>query len=419
MSAASLLSTTLGDELRLATNFRSRVIGIALKDRAAILSSGHNVTGAYWFDESTGHFISSSYYCEQLPDWLDKFNAQNKPAQYLSQKWTLSLPENSYRKTSTPDDVPYEGAFKGESAPVFPHDIPSIRSNYNYGLLRSIPGGNTITFELARAAIEGEHLGKNDVPDLLTISFSTPDYIGHQFGPRSMEVADMYIKFDKELDAFLKYLDSRIGSGKYLIALSADHGAADNPSFLTEKKFPGGFVPNTLKDTLNDYFQKLLNIRPCLAFENQQVYLDHALLTTKKIPYPRAIAISKEYLEKLPYVNIVYDKDQILQANAGTQSLSFLKNGYLPGRCGDVVVVFHPNYFEAGPRKTGTTHGSIYSYDTRVPLIFFGWKIRPASTFERTNVIDIAPTLAAILDIQEPNGSQGKILTTIINTSGN
>lgn len=411
-SPANLMTTTVGDELRLATNFRSKVIGIALKDRSAILMAGHNASGVYWLDETDGSFISSSYYTKTLPAWLVQFNSKKLAEKYLSLKWETTLPIDEYANFATADDVPYEGKFNGEQSPVFPHDIPTIRKSGNLGLIRSTPNGNRITFDLAKAAIEGEALGTHETPDLLNVSFSSPDYIGHQFGPRSIEIADMYIKFDNELQQFLEYLDKKIGNDNYIICISADHGAADNPNFLKDHKFPGGYSGGKLKDSVNVFLQKQFGISPVAIYKNQQFYLDQMTITKNKLNSEEVVTALKNYLLKQPYVVAAYSKEQIIVSGNASGMLPLLQNGFYFQRCGDVIVVFNSGYLD-GQSGTGTTHGSTYRYDTNVPLLWYGKGIKNEVDFSDVKVSDIAPTLSAILDIQAPSGSIGNVIKNV------
>lgn len=414
MSPVNLLTTTLGDELRLASNYRSKVIGIALKDRAAILTAGHNASGVYWFDESNGRFISSSYYTNRLPAWLDNFNNKKLVDRYLSESWNTSRPIGDYKNTSTPDNNLYEGTFTGEKAPVFPHDVPSLKAHYNYGLIRTLPNGNKLTFDLAKAAIESESLGRNEGSDLLNVSFSSPDYIGHQFGPRSIEVADMYIKFDLELENFISYLDKHVGKGKYLICLTADHGASDNPIYLKDHDLPGGHVAPGLKDTLNAYLKARYNIAPVIAFQNLQFYFNKSMIKERKLSESEIMEAARMYFEKKEFVKAVYTKEEILQSGQDKHVLSYLKNGYYQRRCGDLTLVLNSGWIESNGRLTGTTHGSTYVYDTHVPLIFFGWNIKAGTDDTPVFITDIAPTLASFLNISPPSGNVGQVIKRLL-----
>jgi hypothetical protein len=220
MSPHNLLVTTIGDELQLATNFRSKVTGIALKDRAAVLPAGHSATGAYWYDEANGNWITSSYYCKQLPQWVQQLNDKKLPDQYFARDWNTLYPADTYLQ-SAPDEELYEHRPFGRDVKGFPYNLRQFAGK-NYSLLPVTPYGNTLTFDMAKAAVDGEQLGADSITDLLALSLSTPDYIGHTFGPNSVEAEDMFLRLDRELGSFLDFLDEKVGKGEYLVFLTAD-----------------------------------------------------------------------------------------------------------------------------------------------------------------------------------------------------
>src|SRR3954452_1506300 len=275
MSPSSLWTTTVTDELRMATNYRSKVIGIALKDRGAILPAGHAANGAYWFDNANGAFISSTYYMKDLPDWVKQFNARKLPDQYLQQNWNTLYPISTYVQ-STADDKSYEGVLEDRT---FPHITANITKD-KYNSLRTTPYGNTLTFEMAKAAIEGEKLGQSANTDFLAVSFSSPDYIGHTFGPNSIEAEDNYLRLDNDLASFLNYLDGKIGKGQYTVFISADHAAAHVPGELKENKIPAGtYSESGLQAILNELVEKRFRIKNAVSsVMNYQVYLNRDLL---------------------------------------------------------------------------------------------------------------------------------------------
>ncbi|MEO8088088.1 MAG: alkaline phosphatase family protein, partial [Bacteroidota bacterium] len=236
MSPKNLLCTTVTDELRAASNFKSKVIGIALKDRGAILPAGHSANAAYWHDPYSNNWVTSSYYMAQLPTWAQKFNERKMVDSMLSKPWNTLLPVDSYVE-STADDTPYEGLFKGETKPVFPHNLPEIKKD-DEELIRKTPFGNTFTAMFAKAAIEGEQLGKGSNIDFLAISFSSTDYVGHMFGTNAIELEDTYIRLDRDLADLLSYLDNTVGKNNYLLFLTADHGAVANPIYNHDHNLP-------------------------------------------------------------------------------------------------------------------------------------------------------------------------------------
>ena len=229
MSPINLEVTTITDELRLATNFKSKTIGIALKDRGAILPAGKSANAAYWYDGSAGVWISSSYYMNSLPTWAQTFNGQKNADKYYSQNWNTLYPIETY-KQSTEDDKNYEGKLTEDKKPVFPHQLSGYINN-NYNEISITPFGNSLTAQFAKAAIENEKLGQRGVTDFLACSFSSTDYVGHRFGPNSIETEDTYLRLDKDLGDFFEYLDKTIGKNQYLIFLTADHGVMHSPGF--------------------------------------------------------------------------------------------------------------------------------------------------------------------------------------------
>jgi len=253
MSPRNLLATTVTDELMLATNFMSRVVGVSLKDRASILPAGHTPTGAFWFDDVKGVFSTSSWYMKELPSWVTEFNARNEPETLAAGGWNTLYPISTYTQ-STPDNMPWEGLFKGETAPVFQHDILKAYHE-DHDNIRSSPFGNTLTLDFARAAVEGYALGQREATDFLTINCASTDYVGHKYGPNSMEVEDVYLRLDKDLATFFSFLDTKLGKGNYTVFLTADHGASHAVNFLKEHQVPAGLsgiraMMKGLNDTL-------------------------------------------------------------------------------------------------------------------------------------------------------------------------
>src|ERR1051325_387002 len=251
MSPKNLLSTTIGDQLKLSDNMGSKVIGIALKDRGAILPAGHSANAAYWFDPETGNWISSTYYKKELPSWVNDFNKKGLTNKYTSQPWNLLLPPDQYSE-SVPDDNKYEGKFSGENAPVFPHDIPKLlAANGGAGLIRSTPFGNSLTKDFAIQTITSENLGKGNFTDMLCVSFSSTDFVGHMYGPQSMEVEDTYLRLDKDIAELLKFLDGWVGKGNVVVFLTADHGGCETPAYLNDHGIPGGNIDTRkVQDTM-------------------------------------------------------------------------------------------------------------------------------------------------------------------------
>lgn len=256
MSPRNLLSSTIGDEMKLYSNMKSKVISISQKDRAAILPGGHLSNGSYWLDTDTGNFITSTYYKNKLPKWVSDFNARQLPQKYLSKPWKTLLPISQYTE-SAPDDNPYEGLYKGEDKPVFPHNLPNMYDKNDYGVIRYTPFGNTLTKDLALAALKGENLGRGNYTDFLAISFSSTDYVGHKMGPQSVEVEDTYLRLDRDLGEIISYLEENYRKDGFLLFLTADHGAAYVPSQLMDLKMNAGYFNyKDFSDELKDHLKK-------------------------------------------------------------------------------------------------------------------------------------------------------------------
>jgi predicted AlkP superfamily pyrophosphatase or phosphodiesterase len=285
MSPRKLLVSTITDELRLATNFQSKVIGVSLKDRAAILPAGHSANAAFWFDDSTGHFITSTYYMKQLPDWVVKFNNKNRVNQLIEKGWNTLYPINTY-KQSDADNVEYEGRYTGETSSSFPHDLKTIYSKNKFSF-RPTPFGNTITLEFAQEAFDAYQLGRGVATDFLTINIASTDYVGHQFGPNSIEIEDVYLRLDKELADFFQMLDTKIGKGQYLIFLTADHGVAHNIDFMKQHELPAEFWYNSrISDSLNKMLSAKFHVSSLVrSTMNYQVNFDLNRIATQPLNF--------------------------------------------------------------------------------------------------------------------------------------
>jgi len=410
MSPRNLLVTTIGDELRMATQFKSKVVGIALKDRGAILPAGHSANAAYWFDNKTGNWVTSTYYQNELPSWAIAYNALKRPDTLYKRGWTPLYPTDTY-KASTPDEQSYESPVFGSK---FPYDLNAYIGK-DYSKILSTPHGNSLTFEFAKKAMVADSLGKDAITDLLAISFSSPDYIGHAFGPNSIEAEDGFLRMDRELGDFLRFLDQQVGTGNYTLFLSADHGAAAAPEFMNEHKLPGGRVfmgaiMSRLNQTLLREFQ-IANL--IVSDDNYQIHLNRRALDSAKI---NRTTVSNRILELLqPEVGVdrafLLSELNTIPLNATVRTM--LNNGYHPKRSGDIQVILKSNYIDAYS-KTGTTHGLWNPYDSHIPMLWYGWGIKPGRVLRETYMTDIAPTLASLLRIQMPSGSVGNAISEVI-----
>ncbi|QEH43446.1 alkaline phosphatase PafA [Chitinophaga sp. XS-30] len=410
MSPRNMHVSTIGDELRLATNFRSKVVGIAIKDRGAILPAGHSANAAYWYDGSTGNFVTSDYYMKELPSWVSDFNAQRLPAKYLSQPWNTLYPIETY-KQSTEDDKPYEGRFRGAKNAAFPHVLAGTMGD-GFGVLASSPYGNTFTLEFAKKALDNYALGKGDFTDFLAVSLSSTDYIGHQHGPNSIEIEDTYLRLDKDLAGFFSYLDQHVGKGQWLFFITADHGVGHVPGFLEEKKFPNGIWKGSgMMKTLNEAVQKEFGVEKVLtaAYNYQFTFDQQKLKASGKAEEIKALII--EECLKYPGVSNAFDLQKLGAQALPEPQKTMVTNGYYPMRCGDIMVVLHPGWLDGG--ATGTTHGLWNPYDSHIPLVWMGWGIQKGKSNRTMGMTDIAPTIAAMLRIQMPNGNVGHVIEEI------
>ena len=408
MGPGNLWVTTITDELKLSNNFKSKVIGIALKDRGAILPAGHSANAAYWYDEKAGKFITSTHYMATLPQWVSNFNDKDLPAAYMGKDWNTLLPLSKY-DLSTADDEPYENNIIGETTVVFPHKLSAITKE-KYAAFKTTPYANTYTFDFAKAAIENEQLGKNTVTDFLAVSISSTDYIGHAFGPNSVEIEDTYLRLDKDIADLLTYLDAKLGKGNYLFFLTADHGVAHIPGFLKEHKMPGGNLSDDdIEAELDKAVEQKFSISKAIAkVMNYQVYLSDAAKEKQEDIKVFIIAA----LKKENAVADAVDLQKITTATLPEPQKSRLVNGYTPSRSGDIQFIFKPGYFDGGSK--GTTHGLWNPYDAHIPLVFFGWNIPHGKTNKETYMTDISATIAAMLQIQMPSGCVGHVIGEVM-----
>lgn len=410
MSPRNLWVSTIGDEMKIASNGRAKVVGVALKDRASILPAGHNPNGVFWFDDQTGCFITSSYYMDRLPKWVEAFNDKRLPEQYLSQKWNTLYPKNTYTESTT-DENEYENGIREGIKATLPLNLPELYKKYGYGIIRNTPFGNSLTLDMAKAAIDGEQLGADDETDLLTVSCSSTDYIGHQVGTHAIETEDTYLRLDKAIADFLTYLDSKVGKGNYLVFLSADHGAMNNAAFLQDRRIPAGSwdasaTAKKLNHVLAKEYPEAGDIVKTVM--NYQVFFNRDVIKSKQLDFDKIKQTVVNVLKEDP--SVLYACDM---AKASTESIPEevkfrIINGYNRERSGDVVIILKPNFYAHGMK--GTDHGAWNSYDTHIPLVFMGWGIKHGATTKQTFMTDIAPTIAAMLHVQAPNGCVGKAI---------
>lgn len=414
-SPAALLSSTITDELRLSNNFRSKVAAVCLKDRGSILPAGHIPNACFWFDDAAGNWITSSYYPDSLglPQWVRDYNARRWPDTFLNKTWELGhVPTESFANWD------YNGTY-GTLKTGFPHDFADARAKGNYGVLRYTPFGNTMVTNFAIKTIEGMDLGTDEWPDFLCVSYSSTDYCAHQFGIHAQETEDMYVRMDRELTRFLDYLDRKFGKNNVLVFLTADHGAGETPVHLNKLRIPAGvFAESKLEEILEKSLPTSMGVSGDFiqSVDNQQIWLNWDAMGQLGVKPEKVMAAIKEKLKGLPGIYDVLTRQELMLLPADYPFVGELRRGIHPRRSGDMLILLDPawhaddKWFGTG----GATHGSPYAYDTHVPLLWYGWKIQPGESFKLVNITDIAPTLAAMLRIMEPNSTTGKVIEELM-----
>ena len=410
MSPKNLASTTITDELRLATNFKGKVIGISIKDRGAILPAGHFANWAFWFSK-TGNFISSTFYGTALPDWVTEFNNEKHYMPYINKGWDLFKPLATYNE-SLPDDNPYEGKLYNSIAPVFPYNLRDMFDKNDAGVIRATPYGNNIVADFAMKAIEKENLGKDSITDFLAVSFSSTDYVGHSQGPRSMELQDTYLRLDETIAEFLSYLDKTVGKNNYLIFLTADHAGAENSTFLKDNKLNVNNIElKEVKSILKKFSIDTFGEDLVLNYSSFNIFFNREIIKNKGLELSKVKTAFKDFLMTQEPIKRVFTEEEILTNSGADYILNAVAKGYDVGQQRDLVIIYKPGFIEY--HKTGTTHGSPYSYDTHVPLLFYGWNIKKGESHDRKVITEIAPTLSQLLRIPFPSGTEAHVLTEL------
>ena len=441
-SPRRLLASTIGDELRLASNGRSKVIGMSLKDRSAILTVGRHANGAFWFSTDTGLVVSSDYYFKELPAWVADFNRQRPTDAYFGRRWERLLPEAEYLKRAGPDSPAWEdiGKVEGDTN-AFPHVITGGAAAPGTAFYKEIeysPFGNDLLLAFAERAIDAEQLGKDDDPDVLSISFSANDYVGHRYGPYSQEVMDLTLRFDRTIAALLDFVDARIGLKNTIVVFSADHGVAPGPKYgamsgLTENRTDYSEILKRIRaalsarynakgkspDTTSDYLLRYTDDGKVTdAIINNNIYFDTEALKRDGVNVEEAERIAGEAALTVPGVIRYFTRSDFLRNTVPAAGVTKtpapdpiarrVQNGFFPRRSGNVIFVTDP--FSYSSTAIHATHASPYSYDTHVPLILRGGGIVSGRYLQAATPADIAPTIAVILRIQAPSNVTGRIL---------
>ncbi len=413
MSPKNMLTTSICDELRISSNFKSKVIGIALKDRGSILPAGHSANAAYWYDSKNGQFITSSFYMDALPAWVNQFNNRKLVDSLYALGWKTGLSKETFADYATDDVKVYEGKPFGKDAIGFPYDLSAFIGK-DYSKISTTPHGNSLTTEMAKAAVIAEQLGKGTATDFLAVSFSSTDYIGHSFGPNSWEHIDDYVKLDDELGKLLSFLDTQVGKNQYTVFLTADHAVAHVPGFMKEHRLPAGnFDDNTARKEMNDMIKEKYGVSNAVeSLFNYQVSLNHHKLDSAKADINAIKQQIIQILLKKDAVANAFETSKIMATSIPQVQREMFANGYYPNRGGDIQFVLKSGYMEGG--TTGTTHGLWAPYDAHIPLLFYGWGIKKGSSHKEVYMTDIAPTVAALLKIQMPSGNIGHVITEVL-----
>lgn len=421
ISPYRMLSTTITDELKLFTQGRGKVIGVSIKDRGAVLPAGHMADGAFWFESRSGNFVSSSFYSypdNALPTWVQSFNGLKIPDKLSAQTWEKYLKEDPYAE-SRADVSPSEGQIANPKN-TFSYDLKQAMKA-GYEPLVITPFGDDLLTEFAKAALRGAELGKDADTDFLAISFSTPDLIGHAMGPESVEVEDTYIRLDKNIEDLLNTLDAQVGKNNYTLFLTADHAVVDIPQYLKDKKIPAGYFSNdsTIKNELTLLLQKNFPGKNLVEMvSNNQVFFNQDLFAgdprTSGIDLLIATEMVTNYLQQKEGIAQVFAKSILKQGDfseGGTKGM--LIRGYHHKRSGDIAFALDPGWIN-GASNSGTTHGSNYTYDTHVPILFFGNRVKKGTSSKYHTITDIAPTMSVLLKIKFPSGCTGQPVSELL-----
>ncbi len=423
ISPARLLVTTVGDELKMATGGQSKVFGIALKDRAAVLMAGHLADGVFWFDDKSGNWVSSKFYCKNgtLPAWLTQVNETRTPQSYFDKKWAFSAPDSARKRLWTPDNTHADNP--SQMGTHFVHPLTGGLTAPGPASIKAFtttPYAGAFTLETALKLVEAEQLGRHETPDLLAVSLSTNDYVGHPFGPDSPEVLDLTYQTDRQISTFLNGLAAQVPGGlaNVTVVVTADHAVAPIAADAAAAGLNGGTWPGAtaVKAAQEALAKELGEGKWTLEYAEPYVVLNHELLKQKGVPVEKAERIAADAIATVPGVYAAYTRSDVLAGRLpATDIAHHVTLGFHPQISGDIMVISRPGYM-AKDSDRGATHGEPYPYDTHVPILIGGFGVRPGVRTERVSTMDIAPTLSWLLRVQIPSGSDGRILSGAIAT---
>jgi predicted AlkP superfamily pyrophosphatase or phosphodiesterase len=416
-SPVNLIASTFSDELEMASNGTAKVFSIGLRESSAILSAGHSARGVYWYDNITGTWMSSSWYMDSLAAWVNDFNAIRLTDSYLNNPWTLLRKKEDY-SDCLPDSNSYESGFNGVA--FFPYDLKKmsskgiINTKRDYSLLRETPFGNSFTKDFAIRLIKEEKLGKDDFTDFLAISFSATDYIGHRFGPSSVETADAILRLDQDIAELLNFLNDSIGKKNYLVYFTSAHGVSEIPAVLEKNRVPTGYFKATqalqlLKSYLNAVYGQGDWVK---GYYEKQIFLNRVLIEDAKIPLEEIQKKVSRFLVQFSGVASAYPYTAFEANDFSNGHLKRIVNSFSPQRSGDIIITLNPGWIEKSDYVTN--HNSPYEYDSHVPLIWYGWTVNRASVTRKVNMTDIAATLSSLCKVPYPNACTGEPMTELM-----
>ena len=413
-SPRNFKGTTVGDQLLLSNNFQSKVLSISVKDRGAILTGG-KMGKSFWYSSSSGKFVTSQYYYKKNPKWLDEFNAQKLPASYFGKQWKLSRPASDYARSAR-DNRRYETDYK-KLGRTFPHKLTAglEKPGKNFfKMIRFTPFGDEFTLELVKKAVTAEKLGQRRATDLLSISFSSVDYVGHAFGPYSVEMQDTVLRLDRTVANLFNFLDKKVGMRDVVVVMTSDHGMAPIPEYMQEFGVDAGrFDPKEMSKAIDHALDTAFGPDDWVAaWWNPNVYLKADTIRKRKLDPSKVEDVAARYLLTYPGVANVFTRTQLVNGDV-TKSEQGRKmmTAFNVDLSGDVFVVQKPYwYLFAAPFQYATTHGSPYDYDSRVPLILMGPGVKAGRYTTKASVYDIAPTVATLMRVSSPSLSVGRVL---------
>ena len=416
-SPVNLNASTFSDELKNASGRKSKVFAIGIKEHSAIFSAGHAADGAFWYDNSTGTWMSSTYYMSLLPSWVNDFNASNFSESYLNTTWNLLRRESDY-SICLPDSNSFETGFNGVS--YFPYDINKISkpegrgSVRNYAFLRETPFADALTTSFAIKLIEKEGLGKDEIPDFLSICYSSTDYIGHRFGPSSVETADAIFRLDKNIEALLTYLIDSLGKKNILIYFTSAHGVSEIPAIMKDNRIPAGyFNQNQALQLLRSYLNAIYGEGDWVkGFSERQIFLNRTLIEDARIPIEDIQKKTARFLIQFTGVASAFPYYAFEANDFGNGHLRRIVNNFSPQRSGDVIVTLNPGWIDKEGDQL-TNHNSPYEYDCHVPLIWYGWTVNRSTVMRKVNMTDIAATLSSLCRVPYPNACTGEPMSEL------